>query len=195
MFNYWAGVLVVQSATGGLAYAVYRMGLDNTHFLLIILLLEVLFSALMAVWFLDIGKKQHLSAMEKIKDAHAKEREKIKINAERQKTRIVNKSHKQVLKEIRRANTTANVKIGAAFAVALTFGGIMLSTQFVTFGLLILTTAGGSLLGYVARGKQSALADQKKLSVSKGSKQSRPKQIKDNKSSMLTKLLQYKKKK
>ena len=41
----------------------------------------------------------------------------------------------------------------------------MLYTQFVTFGLLILTTAGGGLAGYLARGKQAALARKKELAV------------------------------
>ena len=53
--------------------------------------------------------------------------------------------------------------MGATFAGAVAFGAIMLYSQFVTFGLLILTTAGGGLAGYLARGRQLALARKREL--------------------------------
>ena len=163
MLKFLVGVVLVQLVTIALFFAVTRTELDNTQFMLTIGLLEILFSVLAAFWFSSIARQRHRDELETVKDAHAREREKIRVNAERQKSRIVSKSHQQILKETRRAHAGANFKVGAAFAGALALGGIMLYSQFVTFGLLILTTAGGGLAGYLARGKRIALTRKKEL--------------------------------
>ena len=163
MIKFLVGILLVQVGTIALFYAVTRTGLENTQLILTIGLLEILFSVLAAFWFSSIARQRHRDELETVKEEHAREREKIRVNAERQKARIVNKSQKQLLKETRRAHAAANFKVGAAFAGALAFGGVMLYSQFVTFGLLILTTAGGGLTGYLARGKQIARIRHKAL--------------------------------
>jgi len=146
-------------------------------FLLTIGLLEILFSVLAGFWFSSMARQRHRDELETLKEEHAREREKIRVNAERQKARIVSKSQKQILKEARRAHAAANFKVGAAFAGVLAFGAVMLYSQFVTFGLLIMTAAGGGLAGYLARGKlmtntrQKALPGkrQEKISLNKSS--------------------------
>lgn len=165
MLKFLPGIALVQCVTIALFYAVTRTGLDNTQLLLIIGLMEILFSILAAFWFASTARQRHLVELESVKEEHAREREKIRVNAERQKSKIVSASQRQILKETRRAHAGANIKVGAAFAGALAFGAFMLYTQFVTFGLLILTTAGGGLAGYLARGKQVALIKNKELAV------------------------------
>ncbi len=161
MVKFFFGILLVQSVTIALFFAAMQAGLDNTQLMLTIGLLEALFSILAAFWFSSIARQRHRDELAGIREEHAREREKIKVNAERQKARILSKSHKEILNESRRSQTAANLKIGAAFAGALLFGGIMLYTQFVTFGLLVLTTAGGGLAGYLAKGRQIALVRKK----------------------------------
>jgi len=163
MIKFLIGILLVQVGTIALFYAATRTGLENTQLILTIGLLEILFSVLAAFWFSSIARQRHRDELETVKEEHAREREKIRVNAERQKARIVNKSQKQLIKETRRAHAAANFKVGAAFAGALAFGGVMLYSQFVTFGLLILTTAGGGLAGYLARGKQISRIRHKEL--------------------------------
>ncbi len=165
MVRFFIGILLVQLVTISLYFAVTRVGLDNTQFMLTIGLLEILFSVLAAFWFSSIARHRHMDELETIKEAHAREREKIRVNAERQKSRIVSKSQQQILKETRRAHAGANFKVGAAFAGALALGVVMLYSQFVTFGLLILTTAGGGLAGYLAKGRQVFLARRKELAA------------------------------
>lgn len=58
------------------------------------------------------------------------------------------------MQEVRRTSTQANIKVGMAFAGAAGIGGLLLLTQFMTLGLLMLTTAGGALGGYVVRIRQ-----------------------------------------
>jgi hypothetical protein len=177
MLKFFVGVVVVQLVTIGLFFAVTRTGLEDTQLRLTIGLLEVLFSVLAAFWFSSMSRQRHRDELETIKGEHAREREKIRVNAERQKARVVSKSHKQLLKETRRAHAAANFKVGASFAGALAFGAIMLYSQFVTLGLLILTTAGGGLAGYLAKGKMIARAQQKDIT------DKQPKKIDFNKSS------------
>jgi hypothetical protein len=163
MLKFLSGIIVVQLVTIALFFAVTQAGLDNTQLMLAIGLLEILFSVLAAFWFSAIARHRHQDELEALKETHAREREKIRVNAERQKSRIISKSHQQMLKETRRAHAGANFKVGVAFAGALAIGAFMLYTQFVTFGLLIMTTAAGGLAGYLGRGKQIAMAEKKKL--------------------------------
>jgi len=165
MLKFLFGVILVQAGTTALYYSAVQTGLENSQLLLTIGLLELVFSILAAFWFSTLARQQYREELEAARDEHAREREKIRVNAERQKARIVNKSQKQLLKETRRAQAAANFKIGATFAAALAFGGIMLYSQFVTFGLLILSTAGGALAGYLARGRQLSRTGQKKLAA------------------------------
>lgn len=161
MLKFLPGIILVQLVAIALFFAVTRINLDNTQLILTIGLLEILFSVLAAFWFSSIARQRHLNELELIREEHAREREKIRVHAERQKSRIINKSQKELLRETRRAHAAANFKVGAAFAGALAFGGVMLYSQFVTFGLLVLTTAGGGLAGYLARGKHLGPSRQK----------------------------------
>ncbi len=166
MLKYLFGILVLQVVTGGLFYTVLQEGLEDTHFLLVAGLLDLLFSLLMAFWFAAMDRRSHLIELDAVKETHAREREELRVNAERQKSRIVNKSHKQLLKETRRAHAMANFKIGAAFTGILVMGGIMVYSQFVTFGLLLLTTGGGGLAGYLTRMRQERMTRQKQAAIS-----------------------------
>ena len=154
MLKFLPGIILVQLVTIALFFAVTQIYLDNTQLILSIGLLEILFSLLAAFWFSSIARQCHMAELEAIREEHARKREKIRVNAERQKSKIINTSRKQLLRESRRAHAAANLKVGVAFAAALAFGSVMLYSQFVTFGLLVLTTAGGGLAGYLARGKQ-----------------------------------------
>jgi predicted phage tail protein len=161
MVKFLPAVILVQGVSIALFFALTRTGEENTELLLTIGLLEILFSVLAAYWFAAMSRQHHARELDSLKEAHAREREKLRVNAERQKTRIVNASQKQILKETRRAHASASFKIGTTFTAALALGALMLYTQFVTFGLLLLTTAGGGLAGYLARGRQMKLAQQK----------------------------------
>ena len=154
MFTFISGVIVVQLGTLALYYGATQAGLENTQLVAALVLLELLFAVLMGFWFSSMAVQRHRKALDALKEEHARERERIKINAERQKARVISTTHKQLLRETRRAHAAANFKVGAAFVGALAFGAVMLYSQFVTLGLLVLTTAGGGLAGYLARGRQ-----------------------------------------
>ncbi len=97
---------------------------------------------------------QRKDEISRLRENHAKERETIRVNAERAKARVVKQAHQETMQEVRRTSTQANIKVGLAFAGAAGLGGLLLLTQFMTLGLLTLTTAGGALGGYVMRIRQ-----------------------------------------
>jgi Flp pilus assembly protein TadB len=107
-----------------------------------------------ALWFAAIANGTRHHAIARVKDDFAREREKIRVQSEKDKSKLIAQTHRETLKTIRRMQAGASFKVGVGFATLLGLGGILLVTQFVTIGLLTLSTAGGALLGYVVRARQ-----------------------------------------
>ncbi|HPY39738.1 MAG TPA: hypothetical protein PLM98_04405 [Thiolinea sp.] len=111
-------------------------------------------ASLMALWFSAMSNQQRKDEIMRLQENHAREREKIKVNAERAKHQVTKDAQKQVQQEIKRTTAQANFKVGLAVAGAAGVGGLLLLTQFVSIGILLLGTAGGTLGGYLLRLKQ-----------------------------------------
>lgn len=114
----------------------------------------VLIGLVGAFWFSAISRHASERAVVRLKDSHAKEREKIKVSAERDRTRMVKETQKEIQKQSRRASGKANLKVGLAFAGAAVAGVVMIFIELITFGMMTMTTAGGALGGYLLRGKK-----------------------------------------
>jgi hypothetical protein len=100
-----------------------------------------------------------------MKDSFAKEREDIKVKAERAKTRIVKQAQKDIAKEATITHAKANFKVGASFAGVMGVGALFVFAQMVTAGLLTMTAAGGAIGGYYWRGKRIETNRLKELEV------------------------------
>ena len=163
MLRYLPGILLIQIATVALVFLAPDNLQGAAWLRLVIPLLVVGFFA--AFWFAAIAKHKSKDDVAKLKEEHAREREKIHINAERAKTRIVKKTQQQISRETKIAHGKANFKVGAALAGVMGLGALMLLTQFLTLGVFTLTTAGGALGGYLYRGRKernnNVLVDQK----------------------------------
>jgi len=109
---------------------------------------------LTAFWFGAIAAHQRKEEISRLKEHHAQERETIRVNAERAKTKLVRQAQRETLKEMQRASRRANIKIGLAFAGAAGLGGVLILTQFMSLGLLTLAAVGGALGGYTLRIRQ-----------------------------------------
>lgn len=152
MLRYLLGIFLVQIATIALVLLA-PTDLQGANLLsLIIPLLVIGFVA--AFWFSSLAHLMRKDELHRADKAFAKEREKIKVNAERAKTRVVKQAQKEVASEARTTHARANFKVGATFAAAIGMGGLMLLTQFLTIGLLMMATSGGALAGYVYRGRK-----------------------------------------
>jgi Na+/melibiose symporter-like transporter len=107
-----------------------------------------------ALWLNTLAAHQRGVHLARADRKFAREREKIRVNAERAKSRVIKQAHKDIARETRSAHAKANVKVGAAFAAAFGAGALMLLTQFMTLGGVTLTAAGGALGGYLYRARR-----------------------------------------
>jgi hypothetical protein len=156
MFRYLPGILIIQVATVALVLAAGRT--SDPELWIAIGCLALLISAVTAFWFESIASHIKKDAVTQAKDEFSREREMLRVNAERQKTHLIKKSHEQITRETNRAHAKASFKVGGAFVGVIAAGTLMVFTQFMTLGLLLLATGGGALAGYLARARQDRLA-------------------------------------
>ena len=152
IFKFLTGILLVQAATAILAIVALRT--EHRELWILLALLALSLSILAAFWFASIVGHAKKDATAQMREGFSREREKIRVRAEREKSRMMEKSHQRIIKERSRGQNRANTRVGVVAAGALALGGVMLFTQFFTFGLLLMTTAGGAVAGYLMRSRQ-----------------------------------------
>ena len=106
-----------------------------------------------AFWFASLAGHLRREEIHRLQAIFAKERENLRVKAEREKTKVVRQSHKTIVAETRKVSAKANVKVGAALAGAAGVGLLMVMANFITLGLLVVTGAGGALGGYLLKRK------------------------------------------
>jgi len=143
IIKFFLGIVLVQIIT------IVLFGLSSGHLegLGLLQLTVPLFfiSLIMAFWFNSLTDYDKRDTVEKMKDSFAKERENIRVKAER-----------NIAREAKMTHAKANFKVGAAFAGVLGVGALFVFAQMMTAALLTLTAAGGVATGYVYRGKRLA---------------------------------------
>ncbi len=150
--KYLIGVLFVQGATVVLVVTAYRTDLEKTG--LLFLLLNLAIGILTAFWFTSMAEGVRKQALSRAKESFAREREKLRVHAEREKTKEVKNNQRRISRERQRAQQGGNLKTSLMLGGAAGLGVVMVLAQFVTLGLLTLTTAGGAALGYGLRARQ-----------------------------------------
>jgi membrane protein implicated in regulation of membrane protease activity len=151
MLRFFLGLTLAQITAAGLALLYPGAGVEK---LIALAFLITLLSIVISLWFSTIARQLADKRVASLKERFAAERDKISKTAQRDKDKLVQKTQKQIEVEARRAKTKANIKVGGAIAVAAGFGVMMLLSQFVTLGLLTLTTAGGAVGGYLVRSRK-----------------------------------------
>lgn len=157
MFKFLPGILLIQIATSALVFLLLKTSVEDFQ-VMAVAMLGFVISLFGAFWFASIAQNIHKDALEKTRQAHAQEREDLLIDTERQKAEILKQTHTQIVKETNRAHAKANLKVGAMFTAAVGVSAVMVFTQFITVGLIMLATTGGALSGYLARARQDRLA-------------------------------------
>lgn len=153
MLRFLPGILLVQALTVALVLLAPADLATNWGWLRLAVPVLIV-GVLTAFWFGSMAEHQRKDLLNKLQANHAKERETIRVKAEQEKAKVAKEAHKETLEEIRRTSTQANIKVGVAIAGAAGLGGLLLLTQFITLGIMALTTAGGALGGYVLRLRQ-----------------------------------------
>jgi len=149
MLRFLAGILLVQAATAALVLVVGVETRGWEAWWPIILALGVI-GLVVAFWFSTIAGYLRRDELDRARAEFAREREDLRVKAERAKTRVVRDSQKTIASETRRAEAKASFKVGMAAAAATGFGLLMMLTNFMTLGLLLLTGVGSGLGGYLA---------------------------------------------
>lgn len=152
MLRYLPGIVLVQVATVALALAALKT--DDRELWIAIACLALIINLVTAFWFGSITSHLKKDAVAKAREQFSQEREKLRVNAERQKSKLLKQTHAQMTKATNRAHARANFKVGAAFAGIIGAGALMMFTQFMTLGILTLATGGGALAGYLTRLRQ-----------------------------------------
>lgn len=175
MLRYLPGIVLVQIVTFTLFWV--NQGASAEQLLLRVGLPAVMFSAVTALWLSLIGRMDAEQRNSALREQHAEERMQLNREIERvraealqeasadraqllerantERERLVRQTHKEIMKQERSASRRSNVKVGLAFMGLTGFGVLMLVTQFMTLGLLTITTAGGAMGGYLLRWRQS----------------------------------------
>ena len=152
MLKFILGILLLQVITIALVL-IAPADLENWGWLR--LAVPVLIAGfLTAFWFGSVAARQRKDEISRLKENHAKERENIRVSAERAKTRMIKQAQRKTLREMQRSSRRANIGIGLAFAGAAGLGVLLVMTQFMSLGFLTLTTVGGALGGYLLRIRQ-----------------------------------------
>ena len=159
MLKYLPGILIIQAATVAMTLAAIKSG--DQELWLAVCLLALIIGLVTAFWFSSIASHAKKDALAHAKDEFYKEREKLRVNAERQKTRIIRKSHEEIRKETNRAHARSSFKLGAGFIGIVAAGSLMIFSQLLTLGLLTLALGGGALGGYLVRVRQEVVSRRK----------------------------------
>jgi hypothetical protein len=150
--KYLVGIFLLQGATALLLMTAQDADLHRTGWL--IGLLGILIAVIAALWFSTITSHASQHSLIRASEKYNRQRDRIRRQAEKEKTREIRNSHQQVLRETRRLQNRSTLKLGAAMTGIAGMGVILLFTQFMTLGLLAVSATGGALLGYGIRARQ-----------------------------------------
>ncbi|HIP50830.1 MAG TPA: hypothetical protein EYG94_01980 [Campylobacterales bacterium] len=164
VLKFLLGIILIQLITAVLIY-LSPINLDDSSSLLR-LVLPLFFMALMvAFWFSSLSASFQKDTEHKMTNKFAKEREELRVKAERAKTKVVKQAQKDIAKEATITHAKANFKVGAAFAGVMGVGALFIFAQLITAGLLTMTAAGGVIGGYYWRGKRIENTKPKELEI------------------------------
>ena len=163
LLKFFLGIILVQLVT---AILIYFSPTPLSGVGLFQLLLPLFFISLMvAFWFSSLAQHLKKDALNDLQNSFAKEREDLRVNAERAKTKVIKQAQKEIAKEAKVTHAKANFKVGAAFAGVMGVGALFVFAQMVTVGLLTLTATFGAMGGYYYRGKRLENQDLRVIEV------------------------------
>ena len=116
--------------------------------------LGILIGVIATLWFSAISSHECQHSYTKASEKFSRQRDRLRRQAEKEKTKEMRDSHRQILRETRRLQSRSSLKLGAAMAGTAGLGILLLFTQFMTLGLLAVSATGGALLGYGVRARQ-----------------------------------------
>lgn len=161
LVRFLVGIFLLQGVTGLLVYTALSTDWRTTWPLFLLLAGSI--GTLVAFWFNTIVAADRHRTLSRVSERFSKEREKIRVKAEQIRAKVGRDNARLEAKVRSRGAMGANLKTGVVVGGAVGLGVAMMLAQFVTLGLLTLTTAGGAALGYTARVRQEKSIIAKRL--------------------------------
>lgn len=146
LFRFLLGTLVLQAATVLVTYTALQTEIAMTWPLFVAVAAS--FGVLVTLWFESIAGRVSDNVLSRAQQRHSREREKLRVEAERERAKLAVKHTKT------KGNASVKLRTGLAVGGVAGVGVAMMAAQFVTLGLLTLSTAGGAALGYGVRVRQ-----------------------------------------
>ena len=150
--KYLAGAFLLQGATVLLVLTVRDADLHNSGWLVIAL--GILIGVIAALWFSAIASHASQHSFARASEKFNRQRDRLRRQAEKEKTREIRNGHQQLMRETRRVQQRSTLKLAVALAGVAGLGVLLLFTQFMTLGLLAVSATSGALLGYGMRARQ-----------------------------------------
>jgi hypothetical protein len=150
--KFLVGIFLLQGATALLLMTAQDSDLHRSGWLVVSL--GILIGVIAALWFSTITSHASQHSFTRASEKFNRQRDRIRRQAEKEKTREIKDSHQQILRETRRVQSRSTLKLGAAMTGIAGLGVLLLFTQFMTLGLLAVSATGGALLGYGVRARQ-----------------------------------------
>ena len=97
LFKFLVGILLIQGAAALLVYAALKS--DHMQVWLLFGAFALIMGFLAAFWFTSIASHLSKDAIARARESFSREREQIRVKAEREKTRVIKQSHQQIAKE------------------------------------------------------------------------------------------------
>jgi len=144
MLRFLIGILLLQAATALLTYTALMTDLEQTAYLFAGL--AALLGFLVALWFDSVVGTVREQTLARQNKRHTREREKLRMQAEREKAKLAVRKKKDA--------GGAKLRTGVAVGGVVGVGIAMMFAQFLTLGLLTISTAGGAAAGYGLRLRQ-----------------------------------------
>lgn len=191
MSKFLPGIIFVQLVTSGLVLMAFNWS-NDFQLIIVIFVIALISAVLTAFWFASIARNLYIddqatllqrhaqdresmikeSEREKadvikeksqLTEQHARERERILLDAERDKANTIAESYQKMAEESKKVHTKANFKVGAAFAAAVGAGGILVFSQLITVGMMVLVASGSGLSGYILRARHERISRKKQF--------------------------------
>jgi len=191
MAKFLPAIIALQLFSCGLVLMAINWSYD-VQLMIVIVLIALIIAVLMAFWFSSIARNIYIDEQaallerhaqdreslrkeadqekadveqEKIqlRNQHARDREGILLSAERDKAKTIAESYQKIEQETRRIHSKANLKVGLAFATAAGLGGILIVSQLITLGTMVVVASGSGLSGYILRARQDQRSRKKQL--------------------------------
>ena len=150
----FVGLVLIQGITALLLYAWWRTG--STDAALTFAALAIASALFAALWLASLARGHSAEDVLRAQGDLARERERHKRLSAEERAKAVEQARRQVERETQRVRNRSNVKLYGAFAGIAGLGTLLLLTQFLSLGVLLLSSSGGAIAGYLLRVRQES---------------------------------------